>query len=75
MGGDRIMKRLRKAMRSMCGVRARMMKAVEYSKRKGFNYQKCAGVFCRLQHEANEGTHNGHFKKLEEMFNFYVKTA
>ena len=72
MGGDRIMKRLRKSANT---ARARMMKAVEYSKRKGFNYQKCAGVFCRLQHEANEGTHNGHFKELEEMFNFYVRTA
>lgn len=52
-----------------------MMKAVEYSKRKGFNYQKCAGVFRRLQHEANEGTHAGHFQKLAEVYNFYTKTA
>ena len=56
-------------------VRTRMMNAIEYSNRKGFGYQKCAGIFRRLQHEANEGTHSGHFKKLEEMLNFYAKTA
>lgn len=54
---------------------ARMIKAIEYSKRKGFGYQKCVGIFSRLQHEANEGTHNGHLKKLEEMFKFYSWTA
>ena len=52
-----------------------MIKAIEYSKRKGFGYQKCVGIFSRLQHEANEGTHNGHLKKLEEMFKFYSWTA
>ena len=53
---------------------ARMMKAIEYAKRKGFGYQKCVGIFRRLQHEANEGTHAGHFEKLEQMYNFYTKT-
>ena len=55
--------------------RTRMMNAIEYANRKGYGYQKCAGIFRRLQHEANEGTHAGHFNVLENLFKLYKKTS
>ena len=55
--------------------RTRMMSAIEYANRKGYGYQKCAGIFRRLQHEANEGTHAGHFQALEKLFKLYGKSA
>ena len=51
------------------------MNAIEYANRKGYGYQKCAGIFRRLQHEANEGTHAGHFNVLENLFKLYKKTS
>ena len=52
-----------------------MMNAIEYANRKGYGYQKCAGIFRRLQHEANEGTHAGHFNVLESLFKLYKKPS
>ena len=55
--------------------RTRMMSAIAHANRKGLSYQQCVGVFRSLQHEANEGTHAGHFQALEKLFKLYGKSA
>ena len=50
-----------------------MMQAIEYANRKSLGYQQTVSIFRGLQHQANEGTHAGHFKALEELYNFYGK--
>jgi len=51
--------------------RTRMMQAIEYASRKGQGLQSVNLIFRNLQYEANEGTHAGHFKALEELYKFY----
>ena len=51
--------------------RTRMMQAIEYANRKGQGLPSVNLIFRNLQHEANEGTHAGHFKALEELYKFY----
>ena len=51
----------------------RMMGAIAHANRKNLSNQQCVGVFRALQHKANQGTHAGHFKALEELYNFYGK--
>jgi hypothetical protein len=48
-----------------------MMQAIEYANRKSLGYQQTVGIFRGLQHEANQGTHAGHFKALEELYKLY----
>jgi|TARA_B100000131_G_scaffold241111_1_gene233479 hypothetical protein len=51
--------------------RTRMMQAIEYANRKSLGYQQTVSIFRGLQHQANEGTHAGHFKALQELYKFY----
>jgi hypothetical protein len=48
-----------------------MMQAIEYANRKGQGLPSVNLIFRNLQYEANEGTHAGHFKALEELYKFY----
>lgn len=52
--------------------RTRMMQAVELSNKSNApSYQMAAGHFRALQHNADEGTHMGHFEYLGNLYRVY----
>tara|TARA_Y100000004_G_scaffold147662_1_gene168927 strand:- start:1965 stop:2210 length:246 start_codon:yes stop_codon:yes gene_type:complete len=53
--------------------RTRMMQAIEYANRKSLGYQQTVSIFRGLQHQANEGTHAGHFNALQGLYKLYGK--